>query len=194
MPAQRVGGVVGVLVPVPAAPVLLLDVPVALLPVPVPVAPDVPIVPVVPAVPLRLPDVVPVPLPVMPLVPVAPVPLAPELFQSPLVPEVPLEVPVAPEVPLPELMSLPLLPDEVESCFWPFLCLSDLWVFFVAEFFCGSVSVLCELVDCAATPALTSIAARMSASFVFMDISFLPLLTVLVTARQNSPTLASPAK
>ncbi|AVR96460.1 hypothetical protein C9I28_12690 [Pseudoduganella armeniaca] len=76
----------------------------------------------------------------------------------------------------------------------PFLCLSDFWVFLVAEFFCGSVSVLCELVDWAATPALTSIAARMSASFVFIDFSFLPLLTVLGTARQNSPTLGSPAK
>lgn len=109
----------------------------------------------------------------MPLVPLAPrheseLPVLP----APLVPLVdePLPVPISVELEPAEL-EVP----EVERSWLLVLCC---WVFLD---FCFFVSELCwplvscelvELLDCAATQALTNIAARITASFVFMAFSF----------------------
>jgi hypothetical protein len=167
--------------------------------VPVPLVPEEPRLPELPEVPLmpelpELPEVplmpelselpeVPLELPELPLVPeLPPVPDAPELFMPP----VPLEprqvsVPLSPRLPLPlfpdvllpllvELSvelepEVPLAPEEVRSAeLLDFLCF-----FLEVDCFCGSVLLL---VDCAATPALTSNAVRIKAILLFMDISF----------------------
>jgi hypothetical protein len=115
----------------------------------------------------------------MPLVPLAPrqdsvppvPPVLPVLPLLPLVPE-PLVVPISVVLE----PAVPLAPEVVRS--WlPVLCdfaLVDLPDFCLSLDVCLSDPDACEPVevDCAATPALTSITARMRVSFVFMRFSF----------------------
>lgn len=109
----------------------------------------------------------------MPLVPLAPrQESVPPVLPAPLAP-VPPVVPISVELE----PAVPLAPDVVRS--WlPVLCcfaLVDLfdWCFLSLEV-CLSEPEACEPVeaDCAATPALTSMAARITVSFVFMEFSF----------------------
>ncbi|GGX93937.1 hypothetical protein GCM10007386_26050 [Pseudoduganella dura] len=190
-------------VPVPVVPV----VPVPVLPapervMPVPDVSELPGEPVAPVVPLpEVPDVA--ELPEVPLSdePDVAEPLAPEVAEGgvlfmPLVPlaprheSVPPVLPAAlvPDAPDPLVAfisvelepAVPLAPDVVVSWLPVLRCVDLVDLCFLSVDVCLSAPAACEPVevDCAATPALTSIAARSTVSFVFMKFSLcLPVHT-----------------